>query len=520
MISFELNARANKLLAEQKARAEKEKARLEKERVLAERQRARELAREAEAQQRRLQQLEAEQRAKDAEFELREANRGVFLRLELAALPADEAAVAAKGVRRSKDKIILPPSAGALLMNQDASRNGAMLFEVALPAAASVPSLPTAPATTSAPSAAAATTTTSAPNTSTSASSSTTTTAGVPGRTHAGVLEFTAPEGCVLLPRKVAQSLWGRLDAVPQGSVVVTYVLLPKGDYVRLQPMSHGFHEAMGDLLKEALEAEMMTLSTLSEGDWITVNQPDDGKEWPLRVQELRPGAAVSVLDTDLAADVVPSLEAEEYLARWEEDQRRQQERLAALAAERAEQEAAEAASAARRQAEAAAAAAAAAAEREALQQRLAASLPPEPEAGASTSGGGGGGGGGGDQVFTCAFTLPDGTRVLRRFAASQPAQLLFDFVDSRGAGGWARGSYRLVTRMPRRVVEPASASAASASALASAEGGGGAGVTLAELGLGVGGGSEAFLLEALEAPRAAAGVEGADGGSSMEVCS
>ncbi|KAG2442639.1 hypothetical protein HXX76_002723 [Chlamydomonas incerta] len=486
MISFELNARANKLLAEQKARAEKEKARLEKERVLAERQRQRELAREQEAQQRRLQQLEAEQRAKDAEFERREANKGVYLRLELAALPADEAAVAAKGVRRSKDKIILPPSAGALLMGQDASKNGAMLFEVALPAAASVPSpdAALAPASTSAAS------TSGAPST---------TAAGVPGRTHAGVLEFTAPEGCVLLPRKVCQSLWGSLDAAARGSVVVTYVLLPKGDYVRLQPMSHGFHEALGDLLKEALEAEMMTLSTLSEGDWITVHQPNTGREWPLRVQELLPGAAVSVLDTDLAADVVPSLEAEEYLARWEQDQRAQQERLAALAAERAEQEAAEAASAARRQAAEEAAAAAAAAERAALRDRLAASLPPEPAASASTSDG---------AVFPCAFTLPDGSRVLRRFAASQPAQLLFDFVDSCGAGGWARGSYRLVTRMPRRVVEPAAAAA------------GGGGVTLGELGLGAGGGGEAFLLEAVEAPRAAAAMEGAGGGGSMEVCS
>lgn len=206
------------------------------------------------------------------------------------------------------------------------------------------------------------------------------------------------------------------------------------------------------------------------------------------------PAAAVSVLDTDLAADVVPSLEAEEYLARWEEDQRRQQERLAAAAAERAEQEAAEAAFAARRQAEEAAAAAAAAAEQAALQARLAASLPPEPEAAASTSDSG--------AVFACAFTLPNGARLLRRFATSQPAQLLFDFLDSHGAGGWARGSYRLVTRMPRRVVD------------------GGCDVTLGELGLGAGGGGEAFLLEAVETPRAAAGTEGAGGSSSMEVCS
>jgi hypothetical protein len=51
------------------------------------------------------------------------------------------------------------------LMGMDAPKNGAMLFELTTPS----------------------------------------------GRaTHAGVLEFTAPEGCVQLPRKVIRSLWGR----------------------------------------------------------------------------------------------------------------------------------------------------------------------------------------------------------------------------------------------------------------------------------------------------------------------
>jgi ubiquitin fusion degradation protein 1 len=65
------------------------------------------------------------------------------------------------------------------------------------------------------------------------------------------VLEFTAPEGTVLLPRKVAQSLFGRLDAEPSGRVVVSYRLLPSGTFARLQPMQHGFHEALGEHIRE-----------------------------------------------------------------------------------------------------------------------------------------------------------------------------------------------------------------------------------------------------------------------------
>jgi len=60
-----------------------------------------------------------------------EENRGVSLHLQLSAAPADMAAAAARGIKRAADKLLLPPSAGASLLNQDASRNGAMLFEVA-----------------------------------------------------------------------------------------------------------------------------------------------------------------------------------------------------------------------------------------------------------------------------------------------------------------------------------------------------------------------------------------------------
>ncbi len=57
-------------------------------------------------------------------------------------------------------QILLPPAAGRLLMDQDAPKNGAMFFELG----------------------------------------------SLGGRTHAGVLDFTAPAGTVVLPRKARRA--------------------------------------------------------------------------------------------------------------------------------------------------------------------------------------------------------------------------------------------------------------------------------------------------------------------------
>ena len=48
---------------------------------------------------------------------------------------------------------------------------------------------------------------------------------------------------------------------------------------------------------------------------------------------------------------------------------------------------------------------------------------------------------------------MPDGTRASRKFLQSQGAQVLFDFADSKGAGGLPFDGYQLVTQFPRRVI-------------------------------------------------------------------
>eukprot|EP00955_Chlamydomonas_euryale_P109908 365965-Chlamydomonas_euryale.AAC.20 len=69
-------------------------------------------------------------------------------------------------------------------MDQDAPRNGAMHFELRTPGGAS---------------------------------------------THAGLLEFSAAEGTVQLPARVADNLWGGARGAAAGPVTVTYKRLEKG---------------------------------------------------------------------------------------------------------------------------------------------------------------------------------------------------------------------------------------------------------------------------------------------------
>ena len=74
--------------------------------------------------------------------------------------------------------------------------------------------------------------------------------------------------------------------------------------------------------------------------------------------------------------------------------------------------------------------------------QEKAALLPPEPSSNAE------------GPVVSCLFRMPDGTRASRVFLQSQPANLLFDFADAKGAGGLPFRGYQLVMQFPRRVVD------------------------------------------------------------------
>eukprot|EP00878_Enallax_costatus_P036050 GHUV01040340.1.p1 GENE.GHUV01040340.1~~GHUV01040340.1.p1 ORF type:complete len:169 (+),score=61.35 GHUV01040340.1:456-962(+) len=144
-----------------------------------------------------------------------------------------------------------------------------------------------------------------------------------------------------------------------------------------------------------------------------------------------------------MAADVGPSIETEGYLRAQEEQEAREAERQRQLkeeteraAAEALEAEAAVQAAAAQQQAEEAA-------RRLQIQAEKAALVSPELPADSQ------------EPHVTLLFRLPDGARLSRRFHLHQHVQEMYDFCDSKGAGGLWPGTYRLVLQYPRQVFSP-----------------------------------------------------------------
>lgn len=387
MLDFRASER--RLKERTSAAAVKAKAKADREREALERQRAREAAREEEQRQRRLQiEREREEAQREAELEL-ETNQGVVWRGRLQAVPSSESVAAVKGIKRAADKLLLPPSVGRHLLSQDAQKNGAPFFEVRHPI--------------------------------------------LGRRTFAGVLEYTAAEGFVALPRKVVRCIWGpdaEDDRDVGGYLDVRYCRLPKGTRAVFQPRLATFQQAIGDEVESALESALLQHSALTVGDWIEVVVPSTGECFDVRVKELQPADAVSVIDTELEAEVLPSVETEERLITEELEAKRALEAAAKAAEEREREEAAKVeAETVELQ------------RRRSLQEAKAASLPNEPEAAD-------------ENVVYCLFRFPDGGRWTRRFRAAEPVSLLFDFADSKGAGGNEPGEYRLVTQYPRNVFE------------------------------------------------------------------
>jgi ubiquitin fusion degradation protein 1 len=406
--------------------AEKARQKAEKEALVAARRRQREAALEDDKAARRLAQARAEEEASALREAELEANNGVAYHARLQAVPVPEAAAAGRGIKRAADKLLLPPSAGASLMDQGAMRNGPMFFTVTTAAGRS---------------------------------------------THAALLEFTAAEGFAALPRKVVRSLWGPNagEGACAGEVQVAYRRLPKGTHAVFQPRSALFQAAVGDEMRGVLEAALGAHSVLSVGDWIEARH--GGQVYDLRVRALQPESAVSVIDTDLEAEVHPSVETEEKIAAEEAAAA-----AALAAAARAVWEAARAAAAE------AAAEREDAARREEVRAGKAAALPPEPDEG------------GAEPAVAVLVRFPDGGAHRRRLALASPLQTLFDFVDARGGGGLLPGEYRLVTQYPRRVFD-------------SAEGGGEAAAAGASVGdAGLDGPREVLFLEPVQREGGGAG--------------
>ena len=66
------------------------------------------------------------------------------------------------------------------------------------------------------------------------------------------------------------------------------------GTFVRFQPKDAGFQQAVAQDIETVLESTLLTRSTLTEGDWLSVTHQD--RLWALRVQQLQPASQVSVI--------------------------------------------------------------------------------------------------------------------------------------------------------------------------------------------------------------------------------
>ena len=254
---------------------------------------------------------------------------------------------------------------------------------------------------------------------------------------HAGVLEFSAPEGSVVVP------LWmmRQMQASDSDAMIVTSATLPKGTFAKLQPLSEEF--ATLDDPKGTLERAITGIfTTLSKGDSIVVPVAGHG-DVEVFVVDLQPEDAVCVIDTELEVD---------FAMAFENNEEREQ-RAAELAAEKAlEEQAQRALEEARKaaedqaEAEAKAAAAQAAAEAKAAEEArtaaarevTAAALPPEPEAG--------------PDVTTVLCRMPEGNRVQRRFPKDATLAMVRQWVEASSPPERPMKTFELVSNYPRFV--------------------------------------------------------------------
>eukprot|EP00903_Cladosiphon_okamuranus_P008453 g8122.t1 len=284
-----LDSRGRKLQEEQQKRRDAARLRIQRERRAKEAA-ARDQARvEEQIKARKLEQRRKEEEARKQEEADLIRTAGVSYKESLKAVTADG----------EGDKILLPPSALESLSRQDAVGLGPMLFELTCTTAGEENPSQQSGATTA-------------------------------RTTHAGVLEFVAEEGTVGLPRKVLLSLLGSMaQQIPVGlaesggdreiaspaveglkNVVVRYVRLAKATFARVVPETVGLSQVSE--LRAMLESNMRNHATLTVGDRLSVWRR--GKEFSMKVVELRPEPQVTVLDTDMEIELDLPEKAREQL--------------------------------------------------------------------------------------------------------------------------------------------------------------------------------------------------------------
>uniref|UniRef100_A0A0N4ZQS7 Ubiquitin fusion degradation protein 1 homolog n=1 Tax=Parastrongyloides trichosuri TaxID=131310 RepID=A0A0N4ZQS7_PARTI len=116
--------------------------------------------------------------------------------------------------------------------------------------------------------------------------------------THCGVLEFTAEEGKIYMPRWMMRQI-----KVNNGDIIlIKYVPLPKGTYAKLEPQSTEFLNISNP--RVVLEKKLAMYSCLSIGDVITFSY--NGTNYDIKIIELKPSNAVCIVECDINVDFAP----------------------------------------------------------------------------------------------------------------------------------------------------------------------------------------------------------------------
>lgn len=114
---------------------------------------------------------------------------------------------------------------------------------------------------------------------------------------HAGVLEFTADEDHVCVP------LWlmKHLGLKEEDKVTIESVSLPSATYCKLLPLTR--NTAYISDSKAVLEENLRHFCCLTEGDILSIYEPNKIQIYKLKVEEIKPESAVSIICCDMDVD-------------------------------------------------------------------------------------------------------------------------------------------------------------------------------------------------------------------------
>jgi hypothetical protein len=119
-------------------------------------------------------------------------------------------------------------------------------------------------------------------------------------RSFCGVLEFSAEPGTVAIPTWMLENI----GVSPGEEVEIRRVDLPRGKFIQFQP-HHSDFIRLGQS-KAVLEWVLRNFVALSPGDTLAFTH--DSQLHKLEVLEVKPGRAITIIDTDVEVDFAPAL--------------------------------------------------------------------------------------------------------------------------------------------------------------------------------------------------------------------